>query len=415
MTRLLIALAAATALSAPALAQHHGHHMPAPTPKKAAPTPAAKKPAAKKAPPKRAAAKPAAKKPAAKRAPVRKPAARKPAAPKPEAAKPAADPHAGHQVPETPQADPHAGHDMSATPQPDPHAGHDVPATPPPDPHAGHGAAAADPHAGHGAAAADPHAGHGSSAPTPPTAPPPPGALTGPAHAADLVFGAGEMARAREELRREHGDMLVGKLLVDRLEARIRNGSDGYLWDGQGWYGGDIDKVWVKTEGEGEFGGGIEEAEVQALWSHAIGPFFDLQAGARYDIRPQPDRGHLVLGIQGLAPYWFEVDAAAFLSSKGDLTARVEAEYDQRITQKLILQPRIEFDLAAQNIPEIGIGSGLSTGELGLRLRYEFKPQFAPYVGVEYERAFGDTADFRRAAGEDVGGWSFLVGVRAWF
>jgi copper resistance protein B len=119
--------------------------------------------------------------------------------------------------------------------------------------------------------------------------------------------------------------------------------------------------------------------------------------------------------VQGLAPYWFEVDAAAFLSTKGDLTARVEAEYDQRITQRLILQPRVEFDLAAQDVPELGIGSGLSTAELGARLRYEFKPQFAPYVGVEYERAFGDTADFRRAEGEDVGGWSFLIGLRAWF
>jgi copper resistance protein B len=223
------------------------------------------------------------------------------------------------------------------------------------------------------------------------------------------------MAEAREELRAEHGDMRVGKLLVDGIEARIRDGRDGYAWDAQGWYGGDIDKLWVKTEGEGEFGGAIEAAEVQALWSHAIGPFFDLQAGLRYDIRPRPDRGYLVLGVQGLAPYWFEVDAAAFLSSKGDLTARVEAEYDQRITQKLILQPRLAFDLAAQDVSELGIGSGLSTAELGLRLRYEIKPQFAPYVGVEYERSFGDTADFRRAAGEEVGGWSFLLGVRAWF
>jgi copper resistance protein B len=255
----------------------------------------------------------------------------------------------------------------------------------------------------------------GIGASSPPVAPPPAAALSGPAHAADAVFGAEQMAQAREELRVEHGDMRVGKLLVDRLEARIRDGRDGYAWDAQGWYGGDIDKLWVKTEGEGEFGGGVEAAEVQALWSHAIGPFFDLQAGLRYDIRPRPDRGYLVLGVQGLAPYWFEVDAAAFLSDKGDLTARVEAEYDQRITQKLILQPRVEFDLAAQDVPELGIGSGLSTAELGIRLRYEFKPQFAPYVGVEYERALGDTADFRRAGGEDVGGWSVLLGVRAWF
>jgi copper resistance protein B len=239
--------------------------------------------------------------------------------------------------------------------------------------------------------------------------------LSGPAHAADQLFGAQAMAEAREGIRREHGDMTLGKLLIDRIEAKVRDGRDGYAWDAQGWYGGDIDKLWVKTEGEGAFGQAVEQAEVQALWSHAIGPFFDLQAGARYDIRPRPDRGYLVVGVQGLAPYWFEVDAAAFVSTKGDLSARVEAEYDQRITQKLILQPRIEFDLTAQDVPELGIGAGLSTAELGLRLRYELKPQFAPYIGVEYERAFGNTADLRRAAGEDVGGWSLLLGLRAWF
>ena len=303
----------------------------------------------------------------------------------------------------------HQGHEGHTTPAPE---------TPPVDPHAGHEPAqpAADPHAGHEPEAADPHAGHGSASDTtPPNAPPAAGALSGPTHAADLVFGPERMTEAREALRAEHGDVRVSKLLIDRLEARIRNGSDGYAWDAEAWHGGDIDKLWLKTEGEGEFGGAVDSAEVQALWSHAIGPFFDLQAGLRYDIRPRPDRGHVVLGVQGLAPYWFEVDAAAFLSEKGDLTARLEAEYDQRITQRLILQPRVELDLAAQDVPELGIGAGLSTVELGLRLRYEVEPRFAPYVGVAYERAFGDTADFRRAGGEDLGGWSLLLGVRAWF
>jgi copper resistance protein B len=441
MRRLALLLAAAAMPAAPALAQHQGHGghtmpMPKPAPKK----PAAK-PAAKKAPAKKSAARPTAPK---------KAAPKKAAAPKPAAKKPAADPHAAHKAPAKPAADPHAGHQMSDPPakpdaQADPHAGQDREVQQA-DPHTGHGAAGQqadphaghameaqqpDPHAGHGAAGqqADPHAGHDmdASPPAPPIAPPPPAAFSGPAHAADLVFGAEQMAEAREELRAEHGDMRVGKVLIDRVEASIRDGRDGYQWDADGWYGGDIDKIWVKTEGEGEFGGpstpqtaslrmnSVEAAEVQALWSRAIGPFFDLQAGLRYDIRPRPGRSHLVLGIQGLAPYWFEVDAAAFLSEKGDLTARLEAEYDQRITQRLILQPRFEFDLAAQDVPELGIGSGLSTAELGLRLRYEFEPRFAPYVGVEYERAFGDTADFRRAAGEDAGGWSLLMGIRAWF
>jgi copper resistance protein B len=265
--------------------------------------------------------------------------------------------------------------------------------------------------------AADPHAGHGMAPepPAPPVAPPPPDALTGPANAADTIFDAQAMKTAREQLRREHGVFTTSKLLVDRLEWGIREGRDSYLWDGQGWIGGDIDKLWIKSEGEGAIGAKPEQAEVQALWSHAINPWFDLQTGVRYDLRPDPERAHLVLGVQGLMPYWFEIDAAAFLSDKGDLTARFEGEYDQRITRKLILQPRIEFDLAAQDVPELGIGSGLSTAEAGLRLRYELVPEFAPYLGLQYERAFGDTRAYRRAAGEDLGGWSLLLGIRTWF
>ena len=261
----------------------------------------------------------------------------------------------------------------------------------------------------------DPHAGHIATSAAPPVAPPPPAAFSGPKHAADAVYGEAASAQAREQLRDEHGNILTYKLLVDQLEAKLRKGRNGFSWDAQGWYGGDINKLWIKSEGEGGFGESLEQAEVQALYSRAINPWFNLQGGVRYDLQPNPKRTHLVLGIQGLAPYWFEVDGALFLSNKGDLTARFEAEYDQRITQKLILQPSIEFDLAAQNVPELRIGAGLSTAEVGLRLRYEFVPEFAPYVGVEYERAFGNTADFARAAGEKVGGWSLLTGVRMWF
>ncbi len=209
--------------------------------------------------------------------------------------------------------------------------------------------------------------------------------------------------------------MKTYKLLVDQLEAKVRDGGDGFTWDASAWYGGDIGKLWLKSEGEGEFGGSVEQAEVQALWSHAIDPWFDLQAGIRYDFRPDPERAHLVVGVQGLAPYWFEVDAAAFVSDRGDITARLEVEYDLRLTQRLILQPLVELDLAAQDVPEIGVGAGLSTAEFGARLRYEFAPELAPYVGIEYERAFGGTAGFRRAAGEEAGGWSLLFGVRTWF
>lgn len=334
-------------------------------------------------------------------------------------AAPASDPHAGHAEPagQPQDADPHAGHVMPSAPeQPaaDPHAGHEMPAAPP--------AQASDPHAGHvmPEQAADPHAGHAmpgmAATEAPPVAPPPPEAFSGPEHAAATIFDPALFERKRqEELIEEHGGYVTWMFLADQLEYRAHDGADGYKWDFQGWYGGDYNKLWLKSEGEGTFGESPEQVEVQALYSRAIDPWFNLQAGIRHDFRRDPERTHLVLGIQGLAPYWFEVDGSLFLSDKGELTARFEAEYDQRITQKLILQPTVEFDLSAQDVPELGIGSGLSTAEVGARLRYEFVPEFAPYIGVEYERAFGETADFRRAAGEDVGGWSLLVGIRSWF
>ena len=250
----------------------------------------------------------------------------------------------------------------------------------------------------------------------PPVAPPPPAALQGPENAAETVFDPELFRRKRQrELIEEHGGVVTGKLLLDQFEYRAGSGRDGYKWDAQGWYGGDHDRFWIKTEGEGSFGERPEQAEIQALYSRALDPWFNLQVGVRHDFRPDPERTHLVVGIEGLAPYWFEMDGALFLSDKGDLTARFEAEYDQRITRKMILQPAIEFNLSAQDAPKIGLGSGLTSIEAGLRLRYEFVPEFAPYIGVEYERKFGDTADFARHAGESVGGWSFLIGMRSWF
>jgi copper resistance protein B len=311
-----------------------------------------------------------------------------------------ADPHAQHQMDDA-AADPHAGHVMPAMPaEPtDPHAGHQMPAMPAMD----------------AQAPVDAHAGHEPDKADPPVGPPSAAAMSGPSHAADAIFGASAMAPAREIVRMEHGAITSSMILIDQLEALIGKGKDGYAWSAQGWYGGDIDRLWVKTEGESRFGERVESAEVQALWSHALDPWWNLQAGIRQDLRAGPDRTYAVVGIQGLAPYWFEVDGALFLSDKGDVTARIEAEYDLRLTQKLILQPAAEFNLSAQHVPELGIGSGLSTTEVGLRLRYQFVPEFAPYIGVKYERAYGDTADFRRAQDEKTGGWKFLVGIRSWF
>lgn len=241
-------------------------------------------------------------------------------------------------------------------------------------------------------------------------------ALEGPRHAADAIWGREAMEPSREQLARENGGMSTGMILIERLEARIATdgGEDGYLWDAQGWYGGDINRFVLKSEGEGEIGGALEDAEIQALYSRAIGAFFDLQAGVRFD--PEPDNlTHLVVGVQGLAPYMFHVDGALFLSDRGDLTARVEAEYDQKITQALILQPRIEAEFSAQDIAERGIGSGITKIEPGLRLRYEIVPEFAPYVGIEYEAKLGETAEIARANGEDPDGIKAIIGLRTWF
>lgn len=234
-------------------------------------------------------------------------------------------------------------------------------------------------------------------------------------HAADAVYDPVAMARARGAMRRENGGMNFSRLMLDRLEYRAQRGADGYHWEGEGWIGGDINRFAFKSKGEGEIGGPLKSAEMQALYSRAIDPWFNLEAGVRQDIQPEPRRTYAVLGIDGLAPYWFEVGAQAFLSDKGDVHLRLEGSYDQRLTQRLILQPAAEVNLAAQDVPELGIGSGLSGIELGLRLRYEFAREFAPYVGVNWERRLGGSARYARAEGDDISTVSILAGVRFWF
>ena len=307
-------------------------------------------------------------------------------------------------------ADPHAGHTMPMAIAPvaaDPHAGHTMPAAP--DPHAGHDMGAAQP-------VADPRAGHNM-------APPPIGNTIGTApapapptdHAADAVWGAAAVAPSRAALRREHGGFTGSMILFNLAEYQVRKGSDGYRWEGEGWFGGDINRFVVKTEGEGDLRGPLEAAEVQALYSRAIGPWWNLQAGVRHDIRPEPQRTYATLGIEGLAPYWFKASGALFLSNKGELLGRLEGFYDQRITQRLILQPRGELNLAAQDMPEIGVGAGLSDIEVGLRLRYEIAREFAPYVGLEWAGKVGETARLARAAGDQPSSVNYVAGIRFWF
>lgn len=243
-----------------------------------------------------------------------------------------------------------------------------------------------------------------------PKSPPPPPPAD---RAADRFFPRAEMDQAVAQLRSEHGAVITSKVMTNLAEFQARKGADGYRWDGQAWFGGDINRFVVKTEGEGDRKG-VDAGEVQLLYSRAMAPYTDLQFGLRQDVEPK-SRTYLTAGFQTLLPYWVEASGAVFLSNKGNLLARVEGAYDLRLTQRLLLQPRAELNFAAQNIPETETGSGLSTAELGLRLRYEIRREFAPYIGVSYERSVGKTADLARAAGRDVSDTSFVVGLRAWF
>jgi copper resistance protein B len=242
------------------------------------------------------------------------------------------------------------------------------------------------------------HAHHAPATAADSTKPPPQG------WAADPLYPPGAMAKARAAMLAEHGGMTFSQLMLNLAEVTVRDGRDGYRWNGEYWRGGDIDRLTIKSEGEGTRGRKPEGAEAQLLWSHAVDPYWNLQAGLRQDFRPDPDRTHLAIGVEGLAPYWFEVD----------VSARLESWYDQRITQRLVLQPRIELNLSADDVPERGIGKGLSEAELGLRLRYEIEREFAPYVGVSHAHRFGRTARLTRAAGDDARETSLVVGLRFW-
>lgn len=234
-------------------------------------------------------------------------------------------------------------------------------------------------------------------------------------NAADAIYGTEAMAMGRHHLVEYHGGQKFSQVMLNVAEVQWRKGRQAYEWDGEAWYGGDIGRFVLKSEGEGEFGGSLEKVETQALYSHAIGPYWNLQGGLRYDIRPNPSRVYATIGVEGLAPSFFDVEAALFLSNKGELLGKLEGYYDQRITQRLILQPRAELNFAAQDTPELKTGAGLTDAEVGLRLRYDIRREFSPYVGVQYRRAFGETRRFLQSDGEDANSWSVLTGIRMWF
>ncbi|QYZ68102.1 MAG: copper resistance protein CopB [Gammaproteobacteria bacterium (ex Lamellibrachia satsuma)] len=209
-------------------------------------------------------------------------------------------------------------------------------------------------------------------------------------------------------------DPLVYQVMIDKLETRGTSGSNPLVLEADAWIGYDLNKFWFKTEVE-RVNGETEEAEVQFLYSRAIAPFWDLQVGWRRDIKPDPNRDFLAFGFKGLAPYLFEVDAGIFIGESGQIGARLDAEYEYMFTQKLILSPEVEMNLYSKDVEVIGVGSGPSDMELGLRLRYEIRREFAPYIGVNWTGKFGQTADFARDEGENTSDAQIVAGIRAWF
>ncbi|MBL1210734.1 copper resistance protein B [Geminocystis sp. GBBB08] len=215
-----------------------------------------------------------------------------------------------------------------------------------------------------------------------------------------------------------HDNQIYHKILFDQLEYQVNDSQNIFNWDIQGWVGGDYQKLWVKSEGDVSLDDGNGEAELQLLYSKQISPYFDLQAGLRYDQLygdKGNSRGFAVIGIEGLATYFFEIDSALFISHQGDISARLKAEYELLLSQRLILQPKIETNLAIQEVEEFGIGSGINNLELSLRLRYEISREFAPYIGVSWNKLLGNTAKFAEEEGESSDDLKFLTGVRLMF
>ena len=351
-------------------------------------------------------------------------------------AKPAVDPHAGHNMPKAKPADPHAahrGHGEKAKAA-DPHAGHSMPKAEdhsnhgaavdphaghamPADPHAGHAMPKAEDHSSHGAAV-DPHAGH--AMPTDP-------------HAGHNMQGSRASTTPREPIptptkqdfddafpvlkphAMEHAPSFNSLVVFDHLEAWDNAHGSGQAWGIDSWFGNDINRLWIRSEGE-RSENALGDWSVDALYGHSISPWWDVVAGVRQDNnRESPDLTRAAFGLQGMSPYKFEVSAMAYIGGPRKAELAFEVEYDVLLTNRLILQPVVEASIVADDDPRRGVGKGLSSVEAGLRLRYEITRKFAPYVGFVHERAFGDTADLHRDAGEGVSESRWVAGVRFWF
>jgi copper resistance protein B len=210
------------------------------------------------------------------------------------------------------------------------------------------------------------------------------------------------------------GHHKFGAVLVDSLELVDTSDNSSAAYDLQAWYGKDYDRLVFKAEGTAD-NGTLQDASTELLWGHAVAAYWDAQLGVRYDSGVDPSRGWLALGLQGLAPYWFELDTTAYFGDAGRSALRLKAEYELLFTQKLILQPRLEANFYGQSDPARGLGAGLSDLEVGLRLRYEIRREFAPYLGIVWTGKYGGTADDAQAAGENTKETQLVAGLRLWF
>jgi copper resistance protein B len=208
-------------------------------------------------------------------------------------------------------------------------------------------------------------------------------------------------------------DALQYYALADRFEWQAGQ-QDAFAWDAVGWVGRDNGRVWLRTEGE-RTSDGTEQAYAEALWGKPVARWWDLLAGVRTDLRPEPDHTWLAVGVTGLAPYFFEVEATVYVAGDGDVAAQFEVEYELLLTNRLIVQPHVELNVYGQDDAQRGLGSGVSNVEAGLRLRYEIRREFAPYIGVAWGKRFGDTEDFAVADDEVVEDTRWVVGVRVWY
>ncbi len=255
------------------------------------------------------------------------------------------------------------------------------------------------------------HGQHSAPAASPTTTPAAPALPPGPADPAACLAKLEAMPMTGMDMA---DNPRFGKVLINQLEARRADGVSGQAWDAQAWYGGDFNRLLLRSEGA-RSAGHLQEGDIEALWSHAVTAFWDSTLGVRHDFGIGPGRDWAAFGVQGIAPYWFNLEATGYVGAGGRTAARFKAEYELLITQRLILQPELESNLYGRADPARRLGSGLSDASLGLRLRYEIRREFAPYIGVVWQRVFGGTADFRRAESKSVFDRQIVAGVRIWF